>query len=169
MIYHKMNLFLGRSNYVSNNMIEIVTKRYDELCHKISRSSSPLKMDSVDIIFQHRLRLSSLCFFNKKVCNFDFYLDFFTKFTVVYVYWPVIRELQLIWQNANTRLCMHLPFVNLGAKSQPNNFDDHRLETLCPQHTSDRLSLILQNPRLFSAILDVSPMALDRQSFDGKE
>ena len=28
---------------------EIVTKRYDELCHKISRSSLPLKTDSVDI------------------------------------------------------------------------------------------------------------------------
>ena len=26
---------------------------------------------------------------------------------------------------------MHLPFVNLGAKSQPNSFDVHRFETLC--------------------------------------
>ena len=51
--------------------LEIVTKRYDELCHKISRRSLPLKTDSVDIIFQHRLRLGSLYFLNKKVCNFD--------------------------------------------------------------------------------------------------
>ena len=43
---------------------------------------------------------------------------------------------------------MHLPFVNLGVKSQPNSFDAHRFETLCLQHTLDRLSLILQNPRL---------------------
>ena len=43
--------------------LEIVTKRYDELCHKISRSSSPLETDSVDIIFQHMLRLCSLYFF----------------------------------------------------------------------------------------------------------
>ena len=46
--------------------LEIVTKSYDELCHKISRSSLPLKIDSVGIIFQHRLRLGSLYFFNKK-------------------------------------------------------------------------------------------------------
>ena len=51
--------------------LEIVTKRYDELCHKNSRSSLPLKTDSVDIIFHHRLRLGSLYFFNKKVCNLD--------------------------------------------------------------------------------------------------
>ena len=51
--------------------LEIVTKRYDELCHKISRSSLPLKTDSMDIMFQHRLRLGSLYFFDKKFCNFD--------------------------------------------------------------------------------------------------
>ena len=42
---------------------------------------------------------------------------------------------------------MHLPFVNLGAKSQPNSCDVHPFETLCLQHTLARLSLILQNPR----------------------
>ena len=63
MIYHKMNLFLSRSNYVSNNM---ATNRYDELCHKISRSTLSLKTDSVEIIFHHRLRLGSFYFFNKK-------------------------------------------------------------------------------------------------------
>ena len=31
--------------------LQLVTKCYDELCHKISRSSLPLKTDSVDIIF----------------------------------------------------------------------------------------------------------------------
>ena len=46
--------------------LEIVTKRYDELCHKIYRSSLPLKTDSVDIIFQHTLRLGSLYFLNRK-------------------------------------------------------------------------------------------------------
>ena len=50
---------------------EIIMKRYDDLCHKISRSSLPLKTDSVDIIFQHRMRLGFLYFLNKKVCNFD--------------------------------------------------------------------------------------------------
>ena len=43
---------------------------------------------------------------------------------------------------------MHLPFVNLGAKSQPNSFDGHRFGTLCLQHTLARLSLILLSPRL---------------------
>ena len=46
-------------------------KRYDELYHKISRNSLPLKTDSVDIIFQHKLRLGSLFFLKKKVGNFD--------------------------------------------------------------------------------------------------
>ena len=46
--------------------LEIVTKRYDEICHKITRSSLSLKTDSVDIIFQHRLRLGSLYFLNNK-------------------------------------------------------------------------------------------------------
>ena len=79
--------------------LEILTKRFDELCHKISRSSLLLKTDSVEIIFQHRLRLGSPYFFNKKMSVvLIFYLDFCTKFTAVYVYWPIIRELQLIWQ-----------------------------------------------------------------------
>ena len=42
---------------------------------------------------------------------------------------------------------MHLPFVNLGAKFQPNSFDAHRAEALCLQHTLARLSLILREPR----------------------
>ena len=46
--------------------LEIVRKRHNELCHKISRSSLPLKTDSMDIIFQGRLRLGSLYFLNKK-------------------------------------------------------------------------------------------------------
>ena len=66
MIYHKMNLFLSRSNYVAIIWLEIVRKRDDELCHKISRSSLPLKTDSVDIVFQHRLGLGSLYFLNEK-------------------------------------------------------------------------------------------------------
>ena len=41
---------------------------------------------------------------------------------------------------------MQLPFVNLGAKCQPNSFDAHRFETLFLQLTLDRFSLILQNP-----------------------
>ena len=59
---------------------------------------------------------------------------------------------------------MHLPFVNLGAKSQPDSFDTHCVETLCLQHALARLSLILKNPRLFiSSALPcyVSPMKLD--------
>ena len=66
MVYHKMDLFLSRSNMLVIICLEIVTKRYDEFCHKISQSSLPLKTDSVDIIFQHRLRLGSLYFLNKK-------------------------------------------------------------------------------------------------------
>ena len=58
-------------------------------------------MDSVDNIFQDRLRLDSLYFLTKKSVILIFYLDFCTKFTVVYVYWPIIRELKLMWQNAN--------------------------------------------------------------------
>ena len=45
--------------------LEIIAKLNDELCHKISRSSLPLKTDSVDIIFHHRLRLCSLYFLTK--------------------------------------------------------------------------------------------------------
>ena len=41
---------------------------------------------------------------------------------------------------------MHIPFVNFGAKSQPDSFDTHCVEILCLQHTL--ASLILQNPRL---------------------
>ena len=62
---------------------EIVTKHYDELCNKISRSSLSLKTDSVDIIFQHGLRKGSLYFFNKKSIILIFYFDFRTKFTVI--------------------------------------------------------------------------------------
>ena len=39
---------------------------------------------------------------------------------------------------------MHLPFVNLGAKFQPNRVDAHRFETFCLQNTLVRLSLTLQ-------------------------
>ena len=64
---NKKNLVFSRSNYVINIIwLEIVTRRYDEFCYKISRSSLPVKTDSVDIIFQHRLRLGSLYFLNKK-------------------------------------------------------------------------------------------------------
>ena len=123
-------------------------KRYDELCHKIFRSS--FKTYSADIIFQYGLRQGFLYFFNeKKSVILIFYLDFCIKFTVVYAYWPIIREIRLIWQNADIDYAL-IPFVNLGAKSQPNSFDAHRFETLCLQHTLDRLSLILQNPRLSS-------------------
>ena len=75
-------------------------KRYDELCHKIFRSS--FKTYSVDIIFQYGLRQGFLYFFNeKKSVILIFYLDFCIKFTVVYAYWPIIREIRLIWQNAD--------------------------------------------------------------------
>ena len=43
-----------------------------------------------------------------------------------------------------------LPFVNFGAKFQPNSFNVHRIETLCLQHTLARFSLILRKPRLSS-------------------
>ena len=66
MIYHKMDLFFSRSNHVRIMWLEMVTKRYDDFCHKISRSLLPLKTDLVDIVFQHRLKLGSLYFFNKK-------------------------------------------------------------------------------------------------------
>ena len=43
---------------------------------------------------------------------------------------------------------MHLPFLNFGAKSQPNSLHTHLVETLYLQHTLARLSLNFQNPRL---------------------
>ena len=58
--------------------LEIVTKSYDDLCNKISRSSLPLETDSVDIIFQHTLRYGPLHFFNKKVLE----LWYFTLISV---------------------------------------------------------------------------------------
>ena len=52
--------------------LKIIMKHYDGLCYKIYRSSlPPSKTDSVESIFQHRLRLGFLYFLNKKVCNFD--------------------------------------------------------------------------------------------------
>ena len=41
----------------------------------------------------------SLLFKQKGSVILIFYLDFCKKFTVVDVYWPIIRELQLKWQN----------------------------------------------------------------------
>ena len=107
--------------------LEIVTKRYDEFCHKISRSSLPLNKDPMDIIFQHRLRLGSLYFCNEKVCNFDILFCFLYKIYSCYC---------LLAYNSGTtthmaecyHTIMHLPFVNLGAKSQPNSSNAHRLK-----------------------------------------
>ena len=100
--------------------LEIVRKRSGELFHKISRSSLPLKTDAVNIIFQHRLRLGSLYFFIKKVCKFDtliFHLDFCTKFTVVLCLLAYNSGSKTHMANCQ-RTIMHLPFVNVGAKSQ---------------------------------------------------
>ena len=43
---------------------------------------------------------------------------------------------------------MHLPFVNLGAKFQPDSSDAHGVETPGLQHALARLSLILRKPRI---------------------
>ena len=62
---------------------------------------------------------------------------------------------------------MHLPFVKLGAKLQPNSTDAHRIETLCLQHTLARLSLVALKPglsRLSTLPCYVSPMKLDSPS-----
>ena len=59
-IYHRIDLFLSRRNNASNNWLEIEKKRRNELCDNIYRSSLPYKADSVNIIFQHMLRLGSL-------------------------------------------------------------------------------------------------------------
>ena len=40
--------------------LEIVEKRYNELCDNIYRSSLPYKADSLNIIFQHMLRHGSV-------------------------------------------------------------------------------------------------------------
>ena len=71
MIYHKWIHFQEEATKLETIWLKIVTKRYDELCHKISQSSLPLKTDPVVIIFQHGQRQGSLYFFSKKVCNFD--------------------------------------------------------------------------------------------------
>ena len=78
-----------------------------------------------------------------------FYRDFSTKFTVVFYvcrpYNSVTKSHQAKSQlNKNTT--MHLPFVNLGAKFQPDTFDAHRVETLYLQYTLAGLSLILHKP-----------------------
>ena len=57
---HRMDLFLGRSNYVSNDIGRNHREAYNELCDYIYRSSLPYKADSVNIVFQHMLRLGSL-------------------------------------------------------------------------------------------------------------
>ena len=89
----------------------------------------------------------TLYFLIKKVCNFDILSWFLCK---------IYSRLCLLAYNSGTTThmakrwhpIMHLPFVNLGAKSQSNSFDAYHFETLCLQHTSARLLLILQNPRL---------------------
>ena len=50
---------------VVTRWLEIIKKRYNELCDDIYRRSLPYKADSVNIIFQHMLGLGSLYFFNK--------------------------------------------------------------------------------------------------------
>ena len=62
---------------------------------------------------------------------------------------------------------MHLHFVDIGAKFQPYSVDAHRVETLCLQHTLDRLSLILPKLGLFrlsTLPYYVTPMKLDSPS-----
>ena len=52
--------------------LEIIMKHYDELCHKISRSSLPLKQTQWTLLYistQAEAGFSLLL--NKKVCNFD--------------------------------------------------------------------------------------------------
>ena len=68
-IYHKMDV-LAEAITLAIIWPEIVTKGYDELCDKISRSSLPLKTDSVDITLQHMLRHGSLYFFSIKIPEF---------------------------------------------------------------------------------------------------
>ena len=60
----------------------------------------------------------SLLFQFKKSAILIFHLDFCTKFTVVYVYWPIIRELQLLWQNAKMQLCTYLLLTLVQSLSQ---------------------------------------------------
>ena len=65
-------------------------------------------------------------------------------------------------------MIIHLPFVNLGAKFQPNSFDAHPIEAFCLQHILARLSLILHKPQLFrlsTLPCYVSPMKLDGLSY----
>ena len=71
-IYHKMNLFLSRRNYVGNIIwLEIVKKLYNELCDNIYRSALPYKTNSLNITFQHMLRHGFLYFLIKQFLSFD--------------------------------------------------------------------------------------------------
>ena len=125
---------------------EIVKKCYNKLCDNIYRSSLPYKTDSVTIIFQHMLKQCSLYFLNKKLLNFDISSIFWYK---------IFSCLCLLTYNLVTtnhavksqHTIMHLPFVNLGAKLQPNKVDAHCFETLRLQHTLVWLNYISNKPR----------------------
>ena len=68
------------------------------------------------------MRLGSLSFLNKKgSVILIFHLNFCAKFTVVYVYWPIIWKLQLTWQNANIRFCTY-PLLTLVQSLSPTAF-----------------------------------------------
>ena len=87
--------------------LKIVTKRYDKFCHKISPNSLPLKTDSVDLIFQHRLRLGSLYFFNKKSVILIFYLDLY----------KIYSRLRLLAYNSGTKT--HVADANIRLCTYP--------------------------------------------------
>ena len=56
--YH--NLSYNKAIMLAIIWPEIVKKRYHELCHNIYRGSLLYRSDSVNVMFQHMLRLGSL-------------------------------------------------------------------------------------------------------------
>ena len=61
--------FQAEATMLAIRWFKMVRKRYNEVFDKLSRSSLPLKTDSVDIRFQHMLMHGSLYLFNKKFFN----------------------------------------------------------------------------------------------------
>ena len=59
-VCHTMCLFLTEAITLAIIWLEIVKKHYNEFCDNIYQSSLGNKADSVNIIFQHMLRLGSL-------------------------------------------------------------------------------------------------------------
>ena len=106
------------------------------------------------IIFQHMLRQGLLYFLNNTIVEFQYFILIFIQNLQLFMFTGLYNLVTTNHAVKDQHTIMHLPFVNLGAKFQPDRVDAHPVETLCLQHILARLWLILCKLRLsrFSAL-----------------